>query len=86
MPWGAYFYTYSLSPDQDKSELNHILRLLKGKKPTLPIAIDVEDADNYKRNNGGWNFKNVNRNTKFLLKGLKKAGYYPILYTGFEEI
>lgn len=86
MPWGAYFYTYSLSADQDKSELNHILRLLKGKKPTMPIAIDVEDADGYKSRNGGWNYSNVNRNAKYLLEGLAKNGYYPMLYTGFEEI
>lgn len=86
MPWGAYFYTYSLSESDDKSELNHILRLLKGKKPTLPIAIDVEDADGYKSRNGGWNYSNVNRNAKFLLEGVAKAGYYPMLYTGFDEI
>lgn len=86
MPWGAYFYTYSLSEADDKSELNHILRLLKGKKPTLPIAIDVEDADDYKSRNGGWNYANVNRNAKYLLEGLEKNGYYPMLYTGFDEI
>lgn len=86
MPWGAYFYTYSLSEADDKSELDHILRLLKGKKPTLPIAIDVEDADDYKSRNGGWNYANVNRNAKYLLEGLEKNGYYPMLYTGFDEI
>lgn len=86
MPWGAYFYTYSLNAEQDKSELEHILRFLKGKKPTLPIAIDVEDADGYKVNHGGWTYSNVNRNAKYLLEGLAKNGYYPMLYTGFEEV
>ena len=86
LPWGAYFYTYSLSEAQDKSELNHILRLLKGKKPTMPIALDVEDADGYKKSNGGWTSTNVSRNAKYILEGLKKNGYYPILYTGFEEV
>ena len=86
MPWGVYFYSYSLNAAQDKSELAHILRLLKGKKPTMPIAVDVEDSDNYRKNHGGWNFANVNRSTKYLLEGLAKAGYYPMLYTGFEEI
>ena len=85
MPWGVYFYTYALNAEQDKSELNHILRLLKGKKPTMPVAIDVED-DGYKKNHGGWNYDNVNRNAKYLLEGLAKNGYYPMLYTGFEEI
>lgn len=86
MPWGAYFYTYSLNAEQDKNELEHILRLLKGKKPTLPIAIDVEDADGYKANHGGWTYSNVNRNAKYLLEGLAKNGYYPMIYTGFEEV
>lgn len=86
IPWGAYFYTYSASSSDDISELNHILRLLKGKKPTYPIAIDVEDADGAKVRKNAWNFNNVNRNAKYLLEGLKKNGYYPILYTGYEEI
>ena len=86
IPWGVYFYTYSTSPEDDISELNHILRLLKNKKPLLPIALDVEDADNYKSKRGAWNYNNVNRNAKYLLEGLKNAGYYPILYCGFEEI
>lgn len=86
IPWGAYFYTYSLSPEQDESELRHILRLLKGKKPTMPVAIDVEDADGYKLKHGGWNKENVTRNAKYLLEGLAKAGYYPMLYSGFDEM
>lgn len=86
IPWGAYFYTYSASSSDDESELNHILRLLKGKKPTYPIALDVEDADNSKARKNAWNFNNVNRNTKHILEGLKKNGYYPILYCGYEEI
>ena len=86
MHWGAYYYTYSLSAAKDKEELDKILGRLAGKKPTYPVAIDVEDADGYKRRNGGWNYSNVNRNAKYLLEGLAKAGYYPMIYTGFEEI
>lgn len=86
MHWGAYYYTYSLNAAEDKEELNKILGRLAGKKPTYPVAIDVEDADGYKKRNGGWNYSNVNRNAKYLLEGLAKAGYYPMIYTGFEEI
>ena len=85
MPWGGYFYTDSVSPEEDEEELAKILDRLKGKRPTYPIAIDVED-DGTKAAKGGWNYANVNRNAKFLLEGLEKAGYYPMLYTGFEEI
>ena len=86
MPWGAYFYTYSASAEDDKSELDHILRLLKGKKPTYPIALDVEDADGAKSRKGAWAYNNVNRNAKYILEGLEKNGYYPMLYCGYEEI
>ena len=85
MPWGAYYYTYSLSPEEDRQELEKILGRLAGKKPTYPVAIDVEDGDGYKKKNAGWNRENVSRNARYLLDGLKRAGYYPMIYTGFEE-
>ena len=86
MPWGAYYYTYSCSPEEDRQELDKILGRLAGKKPTYPVAIDIEDSDDYKKRHGGWNYENVTRNAKYMLEGLAKAGYYPMLYTGFEEI
>ena len=86
MPWGAWLYSYALNEDQARSELAHILRLLKGKKPTMPIALDVEDSDDYRKNHGGWNYENVTACTRIVLDGLRKAGYYPMLYTGFDEI
>lgn len=86
LDWGAYFYTYASNSSEDASELQHILRLMKNKKPTYPIALDVEDADGAKSKKGAWNYDNVNRNTKYILDGLKKNGYYPMLYCGYEEI
>ena len=85
MPWGAYFYSYACSEASAKSELEHVLRLLKGKKPTLPVAFDMEDADGYKARHGGWNRTNVTRACKIFLEGIAKAGYYPMIYAGFEE-
>ena len=86
MPWGAYFYSYACSESSAKSELEHVLRLLKGKKPTLPVAFDMEDADGYKARHGGWNKTNVDRACRIFLEGLGKAGDYPMLYAGFEEM
>ena len=86
MPWGAYFYSYACSESSAKSELEHALRLLKGKKPTLPVAFDMEDADGYKARHGGWNKTNVDRACRIFLEGIAKAGYYPMLYAGFEEM
>lgn len=86
MPWGAWLYSYALNDEQAQSELAHMLRLLNGKRPTMPIALDVEDSDHYRKNHGGWNYQNVTSCTRIVLDGLKAAGYYPMLYTGFEEI
>ena len=86
IPWGAYFYSYACSEASARSELEHILRLLKNKKPTLPVALDMEDADGYKTRHGGWNRTNVTRTCKIVLEGIAKAGYYPMLYAGFEEM
>ena len=86
LPWGAYFYSYACSEASAKSELEHALRLLKGKHPTFPVAFDMEDADGYKARHGGWNRANVTRACKIFLEGMAKSGYYPMLYTGFEEI
>ncbi len=86
MPWGAWLYSYALNDEQAQSELAHMLRLLNGKRPTMPIALDVEDSDDYRKNHGGWNYQNVTSCTRIVLDGLKAAGYYPMLYTGFEEI
>lgn len=86
VPWGVYFYSYACTEASSRSELAHILRLLKGKKPLLPVAIDIEDADGYHQRHGGWNLKNIDRACRIFLEGVRDAGYYPMLYTGFEEV
>ena len=52
IPWGAYLYSYALNVQQARSEANHIKRLMKSKKPSYPVAFDMEDADHYKAKHG----------------------------------
>lgn len=84
MPWGVYLYSYALSVKDAESEVAHTLRLLKGKKPTLPIAFDMEDADGYKNKNGMPGNSELVSICKTYLKGIKDAGYYPILYASLS--
>ena len=42
IPWGAYLYSYAESAADAGSEAAHVLRLLKGLKPTYPVYIDME--------------------------------------------
>jgi GH25 family lysozyme M1 (1,4-beta-N-acetylmuramidase) len=44
IPWGAYIYSYANTPQKAQSEIQHTLRLLKGKKPQLPVYFDAEDV------------------------------------------
>ncbi len=86
MPWGVYLYSYALSVDDAKSEAAHTLRLLKGKKPTLPVAFDMEDADGYKKNNGMPDNATLVKICRTYLEGIRDAGYYPILYASLSWI
>lgn len=80
IPWGAYIYSYAMSVAEAKSEAAHCIRKLKGKKPTYPIAFDMEDADGYKAKRGGLTKeKAVNICTTFL-SIVENSGYYVSLY------
>ena len=80
--WGAYIYSYAMSVNEAKSEVNHTLRLLKGKHPTMPIAFDWED-DSYKQRVGMPDNATVLKIASTYMDGIRSAGYYPIIYTGY---
>lgn len=86
MPWGAYLYSYATNVAEAKFEVEHVKRLLKGKKPTLPIAFDMEDADGYKAKRNAITKSNITAICKTFINGIKSAGYYPALYTGLYWI
>ena len=82
LDWGAYIYSYAMSPGEAKSEVNHTLRLLKGKHPTMPIAFDWED-DSYKQRMGMPSNAVVREIARTYVNGIYQAGYYPMIYTGY---
>ncbi|MBR1731762.1 MAG: glycoside hydrolase [Ruminococcus sp.] len=86
LPWGVYLYSYAVSKSEAKSEAEHVKRLLKGKKPTLPVAFDMEDADGYKSKHGAMRKTVITDICKTFLSEIKKAGYYPMLYTSLSWI
>ena len=84
LPWGAYLYSYALNIEDAVSEARHMIRLLKGKKPTMPIAFDMEDADGYKRKNGMPSNRMLIDICKRFLAEMKRVGYYPMLYASLS--
>ena len=81
LPWGVYLYSYATCKAEALSEVEHVKRLLKGKKPTMPIALDVEDSAWYTRR-GCYNKATITEIVKTFIEGIRAAGYYPMLYTG----
>lgn len=43
MPWGVYLYSYATTTSMARSEAQHALRLLNGRKPAYGVWYDVED-------------------------------------------
>lgn len=43
IPWGVYLYSYAKTAAMAKSEAQHVIRLLAGKKPLYGVWYDVED-------------------------------------------
>lgn len=80
IPWGAYLYSYALSIKQAESEADHMLRLLKGKNPSFPIAYDMEDADNYKTKHGMPSPTALVNYCDTFLRILEGSEYYVSLY------
>lgn len=48
IPYGVYLYSYATTTAQIDSEVQHVLRLLKGHHPTLPVYIDIEENAQFK--------------------------------------
>lgn len=80
IPWGAYLYSYAMTLEEAQSELTHMLRLLNGKRPRMPIAIDMEDADGYKAARGGIDRQLATDIVRHVCAGLESAGYYAMWY------
>ena len=43
IPYGVYAYSYAKNADDAVKGANHIIALLEGHKPTLPVYLDLED-------------------------------------------
>ena len=80
LPWGAYLYSYAMSIGEAKSEADHLLRLLRGKKPSYPIVIDMEDAGGYKAKRGGISRQLATDIVGTVCAELEAAGYYAMWY------
>lgn len=71
IPRGVYLYSYARTETQAKSELAHMLRLIKGHTFQLPIYLDCEQS-------GTESFAPTA--CKIICEGIKSAGFTPGVY------
>lgn len=84
IPYGFYHYSYALNVSQAKEEVSGMINLIKHYKPTLPIAIDMEDADGYKAKNGNPSKQILTDICEEFCYQLEKAGYYAMIYANLD--
>lgn len=80
--WGAYWYSYATSPEMARQEARCCLQVIKGLKPTMPVAYDIEYEP------GILALDNAQRTAmvKAFLEEVEAAGYYGILYASTNFI
>ena len=44
IPYGVYLYSYAETDDEASDEAQHVLRLLQGHTPQLPVYLDLENS------------------------------------------
>lgn len=79
IPYGVYLYSYAYNTKMATSEANHVLRLLKGHKPTYPVYIDMEDDSTIKA--GNTTLGNI---AKIFCDKISAGGYKPGVYANLN--
>lgn len=78
IPWGTYLYSYAKnvtgSYESAESEYQHIMRLLQGKHPTLPVYIDMEEET-------GGDYVAI---ADYICSKLKSSGYNSGIYSNLN--
>lgn len=77
---GAYHYSYALDVDGAKREAESFLKWVKGYSFDMPVYIDMEDADGYKRLHGMPSNKTLCDICRTFCNTLEKAGYFSGIY------
>lgn len=76
IPYGVYIYSYADRVEDSVSEANHMIRLLKGKKPEWPVFYDLEDANT----TGKCSNATILEIAKTFTEKLEAAGYVVGIY------
>ena len=80
IPFGVYLYSYARTEEQALSEANHVLRLLEGYSPALPVYLDQEDASI----SSNCSREEILRHAEIFCETIRAAGYQVGIYANYN--
>ena len=80
IPYGVYLYSYAENDAEAASEAEHVLRLLKGHSPSLPVYYDLEDNGTV----GKLSTSQIGGQAKIFCDKIKAAGYDAGVYANLS--
>lgn len=76
IPFGVYIYSYATDEQMALSEAQHVLRQLKGYKPSMPVYLDLEDE----KISQNCTPEQILRNATVFCNAIEVAGYQAGIY------
>lgn len=76
---GAYWYSYATNSDEARREANKFIEIVKGKKFTLPLYLDLEDSSQR-----GLGRDTLDSIVRAFGEVIENAGYYFGVYTNLD--
>lgn len=76
IPYGVYLYSYAENDEEALGEAAHVIRLLDGHRPAMPVYYDLEDADTV----GSLSNAQIMRQVDLFSNAIIRAGYQPGVY------
>lgn len=80
IPYGFYHYSYALNMEEAQREADGLINAISGTHPSLPVFIDMEDADGYKERNGMPSDYILQQICAYTSDRLTQAGYRAGIY------
>lgn len=80
IPYGVYVYSYALDAEAARMEADHVLQMLRGRKISVGVWFDMEDADGWKKNHGVTSPVIISAMCRAFCDKVKAAGYYCGIY------
>lgn len=80
IPYGVYWYSYATSVKDARTEAAKCLQTIRGRKISVGVWFDMEDADGYKSRRGALEANLISEMCRAFCSDVEAAGYYCGIY------